>query len=364
MNVDIVLFSSNYRPEYMQDNLRILAYPSGHIMHYRYRTKWVDKALLSDLENEDKRKGLRGKDVLIITIGNSMPSSNRNSWQFYPIRKGSIVDIYEKNGVVHVYFQLSDKLVGYDINTQINLTSNLRSSFSSYATYFTSLSKVVQNIISTNLEEKPLEEQWDQLVDILSNDPDFREVLFYRFEILSTHNQETQIIKPTIHDRISLKSEYKVSCSEEYILKIYIRENANTTIKSDSKLIVESTTSNIIIMPSKIPIWLIADEKNILLKIRTCAKYNLAQIIIKGDNIVTAYIDDIFLHLQPKLFNREELLLTMFAVGLLLSSGAIGIFAQVFPLSLKLGAWTAFVLTLFGILLSTIAIAKLSSQNS
>ena len=362
MSVELVLFSSNSRPEYMQDNLRILAYPSGHIMHYRYRSKWVDQKLLNDLMNNNKRKQLQGKEVLIITIGNSRSSSEKASWEFYPIRKGKIVDIHEKNGVVHVYFQLSDKLIDYDKSVQTALTISLRTSFSSYATYFQSLNKTIQNIL-LGLKEKPLERQWGNLVDILSNDPDFKDVLFYRFELLPADNPENQVINPITHNQTSLKSKYKVQCSKEYILKVYLWKDPDAHLENDSYLQIESLSPQVIVMPSRIPIWLIADEKNVLIRIRNCSRENLTQLIIKGENTTAAYIDDIFLHLSPKWCNKEEVLLIKFAIGLLLSSGAIGAFAESCSIPLQPRAWATFILALVGVFLSTTAIGKLSSQD-
>jgi len=309
----------------------------------------------------NKRKQLQGKEVLIITIGNSSPSSNKASWEFYPIRKGNIVDIYEKNGVVHVYFQLSDKLIDSDESVQANLTTSLRTSFSSYATYFQSLNKTVQNIL-LGLKEKPLEKQWGKLVDMLSNDPDFKDVLFYRFELLQADDQKNQVINPTIHNQKSLKSKYKVQCSKEYILKVYLWKNPNTHLENDRYLLIKSSSPYVVVMPSKIPIWLIADEKNILIRIPSCARENLAQLSIEGENIITAYIDDIILHLEPRRRENEVTLLCIFAIGLILSSGAFGALIQELSLSSKT-AVLAF-LSLFGAGISMWAIARLSSLLS
>jgi hypothetical protein len=55
----LYLFSSNAQPQYAQDILNVLAAPLGHVLTFRYWSKWVDDA------TRERWSQLAGEDVLV-----------------------------------------------------------------------------------------------------------------------------------------------------------------------------------------------------------------------------------------------------------------------------------------------------------
>jgi len=100
----ICAFSSDSRTLYKADIYRVLALPKGHIVHFRYKKKYVDDNLLQSKAN------LIGKRVAIFfTTGNSngnTPSQLTNT----SIRWGTIshYEISNETDVFHAYLKLGE----------------------------------------------------------------------------------------------------------------------------------------------------------------------------------------------------------------------------------------------------------------
>ena len=62
----ICAFSSDSRDLYKADIYRVLSLPKDYLIHFRYKTKYVDDILLHDINK------LTGRDVVIfLTTGNT-----------------------------------------------------------------------------------------------------------------------------------------------------------------------------------------------------------------------------------------------------------------------------------------------------
>lgn len=100
----ICAFSSDSRSLYKADIYRVVNLPSDHVVHFRYKKKYVEDALLS------KNFQHYGKEVLIVyTAGNSIDLDNKDKKiKNLSIRKASIVDfqIDSETEVCHVYMKL------------------------------------------------------------------------------------------------------------------------------------------------------------------------------------------------------------------------------------------------------------------
>lgn len=102
MNEMICAFSSDSRELYKADIYRTVNLPDDHVVHFRYKKKYVEEAILSAPETK------YGKDVLIFfTVGNSLDSVP-NCVKNVPIRKAKIVNIQidKDTDVCHIYMQL------------------------------------------------------------------------------------------------------------------------------------------------------------------------------------------------------------------------------------------------------------------
>lgn len=109
MNI-IGAFSSDFRPLYKADIYRALALPVGHVLHFRYKRKYVDDNLIS---NPSSVKNQRV--VIFYTHGNKAGDGNLTH---VPIREAAVVDFEEskETDVVHVYMKLGD-FCNYEVDT-------------------------------------------------------------------------------------------------------------------------------------------------------------------------------------------------------------------------------------------------------
>ncbi|HJR73055.1 MAG TPA: hypothetical protein VJ806_05385 [Luteimonas sp.] len=99
----ICAFSSDHRPLYKGDIYRTLAFPVGHILHFRYKTKYVDANLRAPNAN------LREKKVVIFYVHGNNAEAPGELFHV-SIRQAKIVDHYVSTDtdVFHVYMQLGE----------------------------------------------------------------------------------------------------------------------------------------------------------------------------------------------------------------------------------------------------------------
>jgi len=99
----ICAFSSDRRDLYKADIYRVLALPKGHIIHFRYKKKYIDENLL------DKMYELDGQKVAIFfTHGNE--DNNSKDLTHTSIRTATVkhYEFSEVTDVFHVYLQLDE----------------------------------------------------------------------------------------------------------------------------------------------------------------------------------------------------------------------------------------------------------------
>src|SRR5205809_928325 len=87
----IAFFSSDAHDLYKADVFRVLALPKNHTIQFRYKRKYIDGELLSNL---DQLKGKEG--CVFLVTGNTtseVPSAERNL-EIFSIRKVKILDYY------------------------------------------------------------------------------------------------------------------------------------------------------------------------------------------------------------------------------------------------------------------------------
>jgi hypothetical protein len=101
MNV-ICAFSSDNRTLYKADIYRVLALPKGHIVHFRYKKKYVDDNLL-----QDNAKLINEKVAIFFTHGNNDQEKN-NQLTSISIRWATIshFEVSTETDVFHAYMKL------------------------------------------------------------------------------------------------------------------------------------------------------------------------------------------------------------------------------------------------------------------
>jgi hypothetical protein len=98
----IALISSNARQQYFADCLRALMLPRGMVLHFRYRTKYVDPSLLSKIT----AGSIAGHGVVVCYAfqGANSGAEASNIEGIRPIRRGTIIDAEIVGPTVHLYF--------------------------------------------------------------------------------------------------------------------------------------------------------------------------------------------------------------------------------------------------------------------
>lgn len=100
----ICAFSSDSKELYKADIYRVLALPKNHIVHFRYKTKYVDDNLL-----QKPKKLKKQKVAIFFTHGNDLDASE-NTFQHFSVRWATITntEISAVTDVFHVYMKLGE----------------------------------------------------------------------------------------------------------------------------------------------------------------------------------------------------------------------------------------------------------------
>jgi hypothetical protein len=193
----ICFFSSDSRPLYKKDVFRVMALPSGYLIHFRYQFKYVDL----DIVKLDSY--INQKCMLFFSSGNSL--ENPNKLVNISLRGGVLEDIKKNDdtGLIHFYLKLNDYkefVIGPD---QVNkLPPN----------------KFVSEIEGTDGRLK----QWHEIISDIKGS--FENQLMYKFNF--TKNDSTEEIVPIINKTES-ESYYKFEDESSYSLNIAFYDTSN-----------------------------------------------------------------------------------------------------------------------------------------
>lgn len=196
----ICAFSSDSRELYKADIYRALALPNDHVIHFRYKRKYVDDNLFEDLNS------LRNKEVIIFfnhkDCDNSTDASNINT----SIRKACICEVINSHetGLIHVYMKLTNFCnIVIDSGNSVEKMPGTK--------FFSEL-----DCTETNSEN-----DWNsRILKVYKNFPDL--MFFYLKEIkkLKIHFSENE-----------KSSFYKLSQGRKYILSLSLANPNNTSSK-------------------------------------------------------------------------------------------------------------------------------------
>ena len=161
----VFLFSSDQRPVYKEDNLKILCYPSGYTIHFRYDEKYVQKDLNPNF--------LINKDAIIVIVGRSNPPL------LFPARKAIIKNVILQGSIWHIYFELSSEWIDYEKDDYKSIRSSLKNKPEwgdpHLGGKFLSLEE-----ISSKLQFSSTEKAWERLIEkIASSLSSYSNVIFY-----------------------------------------------------------------------------------------------------------------------------------------------------------------------------------------
>ena len=327
----LYLFSSSHRRIYKQDNMNVLCYPPGFIMHFRYDRKWIG--------NEITRK--KPDDFIdneaIIVIVDIEKSDKKYFPRFYPVRKAKIKKVDMAGSALHIYFELLPDWVVYENNTKLK----------DYQSCINSLrEKPIEGIgrlegkfvsfeeLSPDIKFSPRTKAWESIIRKIGNLEPYKKTLFYKLDKFC-EVKSNKDLKITKFDDI--KCGYILESGKRYNLELSFDYGKEPPTEADKeKLIVKVEEENFYTpIPNKIALSFRVDKQSIYLSTKERFFDGLTYLIItfekeliEGPNVV--------IPIRVK-YNRLRIWSSflIFFIGLILTSGVIQIY-QVPQYALKL----------------------------
>ncbi|WP_149782495.1 hypothetical protein [Natrinema hispanicum] len=221
----VYLFSSGSRAIYAEDIYNSLAYPPGFVIQFRYRKQWLP----DDIDPENPSK-LEQKDAVIVAcpkarevVYDGIDHPHKGSeYYYYPLRKGKITKAVFRGGALHVFCELSSRLITYDSgeddgrsdepddktvwNVGNKITelkdrprySEEEKSNDSFISLGSDLDLQFSSKTDNRLQSwKDQEDNWVRIVQALGKNPFFEETLFFRITNLYvlTENSANNILQ-------------------------------------------------------------------------------------------------------------------------------------------------------------------------
>ncbi|MCK0190848.1 hypothetical protein [Arenibacter sp. F20364] len=203
METMICSYSSDARTLYKADIYKVLSMPKGFIVHFRYKKKYVDDSIVTQLND------YIGKEVIIFY---TLTKENKN----IPIRKAKLVkvEINEETGLFHAYMEL-DKFTNLELEKEKPTDK-----------FFT----------SQNIKFKNEDINWIDKIEQVKDS--FKDMLFYHIKSITDYNGKVIPIK---HRKDKKASWYKLSHGKKYFIELSI----GNPKESESKLSFTSSSMDV-----------------------------------------------------------------------------------------------------------------------
>lgn len=179
----IYLFSSTFRSLYKLDIYNTLAYPSGFVMHFRYRDKWIDDEIKNICVDN-----LLGKEVIVVSV---LDLSFEEKVEFFPLRKGKIISSEWDGSTLHIYLELLEEWIDY--KNKINVYDELIKNMNNVPKDLNDKTgaKFVVSGRKNDLKFSKDIKSWEYIVEQLANKEPFKKGLFYKLNrIYDTSSNE------------------------------------------------------------------------------------------------------------------------------------------------------------------------------
>jgi hypothetical protein len=192
----ICAFSSDSRDLYIADIYRVLAFPKNHIVHFRYKKKYVDDNLLNNPKELKKQKV-----AIFFTHGNNVESLGHNKLQHLSVRWASITttEFSKETDVFHIYMKLGD-FCNVQIDTGNSDEKNPPTKFFS----------------KLNCTERNAENNWNSRILIIKDH--FPEMTFFHLKSIR-NGWKDQCIK---YKNGKKSCYYNLTHGDSYVLKLAV----------------------------------------------------------------------------------------------------------------------------------------------
>lgn len=301
----VFLFSSSQRPVYKEDNLKVLCYPAGFMMHFRYDEKWVEEGINpKELENKDA--------VIVIVVGTNKP-------EFYPIRRAKIKRVDIDGSVWHFYFELCPEWVDHKDKNYQEVMISLRNKPEEGEKYLGGKFASFEELPS-ELQFSTDEKSWESIIEKIGTLESYKNIVFYRINKISEIGKEKSL-KTTKFGELS---GYTLKSDKKYIIDLsfnYGKDPPKDADKSRFKISVESNSFYAPI-PDEISLGFRVDRQIIYISPKKSFSevFTYLRITFEGENIVGANVD---IPLKIKRSKWLYLAVVGIFIGLFLTAGII-----------------------------------------
>jgi hypothetical protein len=229
----ICFFSSDSRPLYKKDVFRVMALPSGYIVHFRYQFIHVD------LDKLKLDSYINKKCMLFFSSGNNL----ENSIKIFnmSLREGIIEDIKKNDdtGLIHFYLKLGD--------------------YRDFVIGPNQLDKLPKNKFAAEIEGSEGEiKQWHEIVSNIKGS--FRDQLMYKINF--TKNNSSQEITP-VFNKTESQSYYQLEDESSYALNIAFYDTSDPSENKYQSIKIEQDGELLKInAPSIIEVGALRDNKS------------------------------------------------------------------------------------------------------
>ncbi|RKX91508.1 MAG: hypothetical protein DRP84_11515 [Spirochaetes bacterium] len=340
-NKIVYLFSSSYRERYRQDNINVLAYPSGFIMHFRYDRKGVDDKLLNDIDS------LKGKEAIIVIVDSE--KGNKGVFpKFYPVRKAKIIKAELSGSVLHLYFELLPDWIDHTEIDYDSLIKSLKERPKEGKEYLSGKFIVMDQLVQP-IEFSPRTEAWESIIKKISVLESYKRTLFFKLDAVREVSQDKELKIGNIDKHVEILRGYVIRSGGKYVLEISLYLGNDLSVVGKDKIVIRTDEKIFYpVIPKEISINFRVDKQIIYIPTKQVFFDNLTYLIIELEK---KYLSGpkIIIPLKVK-YNRIKFGLSflIFFAGLIFTGGVI-------PLS----GTTSIIIKVIGSFMSTATIAWL-----
>lgn len=247
-------FSSDERSLYAEDVVDAVSLPTGLILHFRYRTKYIQDDLCAHLNDTKGKEGV----IIFVNARNPDGTPQKGNPRFFPIRKVTVTSYEQEGERVHFFLELKDDLVDYSKNNSEYLqkfVENLpnrpfRDAGKEFLTgkfVLNSDNDIGPTGYVDRTDEQKYRASWEDLVDRLLES--LVNNVFYRIDLYKRdprlfHDQSYKIEPSALGNE--LDKGFRIESGREYYLKITYKHQEKLVSKSGIPSLLLSDYNGII----------------------------------------------------------------------------------------------------------------------
>lgn len=301
----IYFFSSDQRKLYSEDVINTVSYPTGFILHFRYRTKYVQNQVIEKLKELEGETGI----IIFVNTRETDGTIKEGDPSFYPLRLVEFLGHMEEGDRIHFYLKLKSDMVDYEnLNETTDKLQNfierlrdrpIKETGKEYLTgkfVVNSSSDLESNYYFNDEKLSSYETKWEKIVDILLDY--YYKNIFYRFKLYSKDprisQNELYYIEPRdIGDKYSRG--FKIKGGKSYFAKITYKQSDKHILDGPMRQLEVKDPNNFLsINQPRIPLGTIVDTQVRIIRAKRSYKGRHTTIQIKSDESNTSNVFEIW----------------------------------------------------------------------